>query len=400
MFRRIVSILFISVLLCANALAADALRNTATIENNGESRYKSVRLTPEIYNAANSDLSDLRIKDSAGEYAPYFIRAGGGTEYETVGQTHPMSLINSYTRDDNFYFDYVISNIPNHDIAATSIELTTKNTGFAKHIEIFGSYDNIHWEFIQNDSIYKIDDKSKLNIEFNHLQKFTHYRFRLGNNLERISFDSVTLIYNFITQEDIYFIEEILPGFNVEEKEGITHIYIDGLKNLRLAEITIDTDSMFQRIVSAPFGVSKELYNLTFSDTTYTDAIIPFNRQIVHGDTFLLTIRNGDDSPISINEINVRYYADELVFESRGSDRYTLHFGADDTVNAPVYDIVRYKDEILRNDIDRLEITEIFFAEPIETPEPRDYTLIFNIVVIIVAVILGFVILLKLRKKL
>ena len=398
MFRKAASILFVSVLLCTNVFAAGILVNTATIGNNGENRYKAVRLTPEIYNNANSNLFNLRIKDNAGEYVPYFIRSGGGTEHETIGQTHSMSLVNAYTRDDNFYFDYVLSNIPNHDIIATSIEFTTRNTGFAKHIEVFGSYDNIHWEFVQNDSMYRIDNKSKLNIVFNSAQKYTHYRFRLGNNLERISFDSVILIYNFITQESIYFIEEILPGFSTEEKNNETHIYIEGLKNLRLAEITIDTDSMFQRIVTAPFGINKELYNLTFNDTTYTDTTISFNRQTSNDDMFLLLIRNGDDRPININGIIVRFYADELIFEDRGSDIYTLHFDADNTVRAPVYDIARYQDEILKGDIDRLEITEIFFTEPIPTPQPRDYTLFFNIAVIAVAVILGLVIILKLKK--
>jgi hypothetical protein len=339
----------------------------------------------------------MRIKDISGEYVPYFIRTGGSAEYETVGQTHPMSLINAYTQNDNFYFDYAISNIPNHDIVATSIQLTTRNIGFAKHIEVFGSYDNIHWEFVQNDSLYSIDNKSKLNIDLNDIQKYTHYRFRLSNNLERISFDSVNLIHNSITQEKIYFVEEILPKFSVEEKDGTTHIHIEELKNLRLAEITIDTESMFQRMVSTPFGINKELYSLTFSDTTYTDTTISFNRLTSHNDTFLLTIRNGDDRPIKINRIIVRYYADELLFEDRGSDDYTLYFGADNTVRAPEYDIARYKDEILRGDIDRLEIIKIFFTEPIEMPEPRDYTLIFNIAVIVVAIVLGLVILLKFR---
>ena len=414
MLRKISSILIISALLCMNVFeallcmnvfaadAADILENTAIIKNSGESRYKAVRLTPEIYNNANSNLSDLRIKDSAGEYVPYFIRSGGDTEYETIGQMHSMSLINAYTQNDNFYFDYVVSNIPNHDVITTSIELTTSNTGFVKHIEVFGSYDNMHWEFVQNDSIYRIDDKSKLNITFSNILKYTHYRFRLSNNFEQISFDSVTLAYNFITQERIYFVEEILPKFSVEEKDGTTNIHIEGLKNLRLAEITIDTDSMFQRIVNASYSFSKELYSLTFSETTYTDTTIPFNRHISHDDTFVLTIRNGDDRPININGIIVRYYADELVFEDRDDDRYALYFGADNTVSAPEYDIERYKEEILKGDIDRLEITEVFLAEPIETPEPpepRDFTFLFNIAVVVVAVVLGLVILLKLRKK-
>ena len=401
MFRKKISAVFLSVLLCVtvfSAFAADAPSYTATIKNSGEGRFKAVRLTPDIYNKTNSDLSDLRIKDSAGEPVPYFIRSDGGSEYETTGQSHAMSLINAYTRDDSFYFDYVVSSIPTHDIIATSIVFTTINTGFAKNIEVFGSYDNIHWEFVQNDSLYKIDNKEKLNIEFYNIQKYTHYRFKLANNLERISFDSVTLLYNTTTQERIYFVEEILPAFSVEERDNTTYIYIEGLKNLRLADITINTDSMFQRMVSVPIGINKELYNLTFGDTTYTDTTLFFDRRISYDDTFELIIRNNDDRPINIIGIIARYYADDLVFENSGSDGYTLFFGADNTLAAPVYDIERYKDEIIKEDIDRLEITEILFAEPIETPEPRDYSLFFNIAIITVAAVLGVILLLKLKK--
>ncbi|MCL2047952.1 MAG: hypothetical protein FWG87_04415 [Defluviitaleaceae bacterium] len=396
--RLLISFTLISLLLHTAVFATNTATNTATIENSGQNRYKAVRLTPEVYNNANSTLSDLRITDSAGEYVPYFIRTGGSAEYETLTQTHPMTLVDSYTRDNNFYFDYKVSEIPTHDIVATSIAFSTRNTGFAKHIEIFGSYDGIHWQLVQSDSLYKIDDKAKLTIEFQTTQKYTHYRFKLGNNLERISFDSVTLLHSFVTQERIYFVDSISPEFSVEEKDGVTHIAVHGLKNLRLVDITINTNSMFKRFVNTSLGFGKELHSLTFGDTTYTDTTIPLNRQAPRNDSFTLTINNGDDSPISIDELVVSYYVDELVFEGRQGGEYTLHFGAG-TANAPMYDIVRYKDAILREEIDTLRLVELSFAEAAETAPPRDYTLVFNIAVVGVAVVLGVVILLGLRGK-
>ncbi|MCL2086541.1 MAG: hypothetical protein FWH05_02975 [Oscillospiraceae bacterium] len=279
MFQKIISLSLLA-LFCTNILAEETQINTATIENSGENKYKSIRLTPEIYNNANSDLSDLRIKDSNGEYLPFFIRTGKDEKIET----------------------------------------------------------------------------------------------------------------------------EIMPKFSVEEEDKTTHVFIDGLKNLNLEQMTIETDSMFRRPVSTSLGVSKELYNLTFGDTTRTDTTIYFNRLAFRDDTFLLTIRNGDDRPIKISGIVVRFYADELVFEGGAGD-YTLHFGADPLVKPPVYDIVRYKNEIINEEFDHLEITQFFFAPTIEVsieePEPQsfDYTLLFNIAVVAVAVVLALVILLKLKKK-
>jgi len=394
MLKKIISIAFILPLLYANAFA-----HTATIENAGENQYKSVRLTPEIYNFANSNLSDILIKDESGENVPYFVNNVNMINYETDKQTYPMTLINSYIRDDNFYFDYKVSNIPDRDIVATSIELTTRNTGFAKNIQLYGSYDNINWEFIQSDMLYSVEGNSKLDIEFMKTNKYTHYRFKLGNNLEKISFGSATLIYNYSTQEKIYFIENINPEFTVEEKEKKTFINIEGLKNLRIAEIIIDSDSMFQRTINSPFRNSREIYNLSFNGASYTDTAIAFNGETSKNDIFVLTIENGDDKPINIRGITVGYYADELVFEGGKSRKYTINFGVDDKKTAPIYDIDKYKHEILKGDLDRLDIQNVIYDSPMEEQEQYDYKTVFNSAVVAIAVILGFVIAFRLRKN-
>jgi len=401
MLRRIISALLLLTLVCASAYAAPpALENggIAIIENSGANRYKSIRLVPEIYNHANSDLSDLRLKDGQGGDVPYFINSGQQLEYDSPRQAYPMTLINSYTKDGSFYFDYKVSDIPDRDIAATSLELTTQNSGFAKNIELSGSYDNINWEFVQQDTLYSIGAATKLTIDFTQEQKYTHYRFKLANNLEKISFDSAVLIRSYVIQEKIYFVESMRPAFSVEEKDKLTYINIEGLKNLRLAEITIASASMFKRYVGTSFGMGKELYNLTFNDTSYTDTTISFERQISRDSNFSLMIDNGDDKPINISGLTVKYYADDLVFAGDDSEQYTLVFGADHTISAPVYDIERYKLEILSGDTGRLAIKEIRFNDKEEPPQDK-FKMIFNIVVIVVAVVLGALILIKLRKK-
>jgi len=392
MFRKTVLFIF---LMCTTAFA-----NTAEIQNSGENRYKAIRLSPEIYNNANSDLSDLRIENANGENIPYFIHSGYRTNHREAGH-YPMSLINAYVLDDNFYFDYKLSEPLDRDVTATSVLFTTNDSTFAKNIDVYGSYDNTHWEFVQRDQIYRVSDKARLEIIFNTTQKFTHYRFRLNNNLERISFSSVDLLYNLETTQMHYFIETLTPEFFTEEENNFTYVFIEGLRNLRLSEIILETDSMFQRTFEIPsLGIRKELYSLSFSDTIYKDTSISFNRSINRDGTLKLIIHNGDDRPINITGITARYYADELIFEGIG-ETYTLRFGADANVRAPIYDITRYKDEILRSTIDRLDIRKITLEEiPQELePEPYDFKMIFNIVIIAVTILLGLLIFLKLRKN-
>ena len=95
---------------------------------------------------------------------------------------------------------------------------------------------------------------------------------------------------------------------------------------------------------------------------------------------------------------SVRYYADELVFEGNEDESYTLVFGADASKRAPVYDIERYKNEILNGAIDKAVLGEIVYVTE-EIPQERDYKVVFNVIIIFVTLLLGTVIVLKLKKK-
>jgi hypothetical protein len=377
---------------CADA----AFAHTAAIEVGGGNRYKAIRLTPPIYNAANSDLSDILIKNAAGENVPYFIHTGF-QKSDVSEETYPLELIQSYVKEDSFFFDYKLAEARDSDTLATSVEFVTKNTDFAKPVDIYGSHDNIHWEFVQNDKIYAIDGKSKLRLDFLQPQKSTHYRFRLANNLERIAFDAATLIYSLETSEEIYFVENLTPTFDVESKDQHTHIIIDGLKNLRLCDISISSDSMFKRTASAPQGISKEIYNLSLNGASYADLTLPLHWRISPEEKYVVTISDYDDKPIDISGVHVRYYADEVIFEGSADESYTLEFGADVSAVAPVYDIEGYKNEILKGTIDQAAIGEIRYAAADGRPPERDYRLLFNVVVAVTALLLGVVILIKLK---
>lgn len=392
MIKRVCGITFFLIFF----INSTAFAHTAMVDNTGSNKYKSVRLTPEIYNNANSDLSDILVKNQDGDNIPYFINTSNPTSYHNT-VNYPMSLINSYSKDDAFYFDYKVVNLPDKDIISTSIELATGKTNFAKSIEVFGSYDNLQWEKIQDDSIYSVDSKKKLTINFNKPQKFTYFRFKLANNLEKIAFDEVKLIYNVSTYEESDFIEDFTPKYQVENKDNITYIRLSGLKNLKLADITVLSGGMFKRMMRTPFG-DKEIYNLSFNGISYVDTTIPLNRRIPSDDTLELRIENNDDKPISINGITVKYHADEIVFSGEGSNSFKLCFAKDDSKKAPIYDISSYKQEILKEKIDRLAIKNIEFDAPQETKQ-YDYKIIFNIVIIITAIFLAGIILLKLKKK-
>jgi hypothetical protein len=255
---------------------------------------------------------------------------------------------------------------------------------------------------VQTDSLFAVEGKSKLAVTFARPQKFTHYRLKLNNNLEQISFRTVNLVYSIELSEETWFIESIIPKFTVESGNRETRIIIEDLKHLRLCDLHIETDSMFLRNVRAPGSARKELYHLAINDAVYNDTTLPLNRYISRNDTYIVIIEDGDDRPISIKSIMVRYYADDLVFEGGPvkavGETYTLEFGNDSVKTAPVYDIGRYRNEILKTPVDSLSLGPIQYTEAAPERHIIDPKVIFNIVVIIIALLLGALIVFKLKR--
>jgi hypothetical protein len=377
--------------------AMSLFAHDADIVIKGENRYKSLRLTPQVYNASHNRLIDILIRDSSGEIVPYFINSSL-QDTNTSRETLPLALVDSYIKDDYFFFDYKLAVERNSDIISTSMELSTTHSGFAKSVDVYGSHDGMNWDYVQNDTLYAVEGKSKLAIDFNRPQKFTHYRLRLNNNLERIFFQTVELVYSITLSEEIWFIESFIPSYTVESEDKRTKIIVEGLKNLRLYDLTLETDSMFSRNVRAPEGIKKELYHLSISDSIYTDTTLPLDRHVARDTLYTLTIDDADDKPINIKSITVRYYADDLVFEGRAGNTFTMEFGVDSIKTAPLYDIARYRDEILKGPIDQLSLGAIRYAEAPAEPKMVIPKIIFNIVVILVTLLLAVLIVFRLRK--
>lgn len=390
MIKKLCVICFIMI-----ATITVACAHTADIKNSGQNKYKMIRLTPEIYNHSNYDLSDIRIKDDSGNDVPYFIHSSNQTTSSGKSQ-YPLVLIDSYIKDDFFYFDYKLSKNYEHDIVSTSLALSTNNTNFAKQIEVYGSFDGKKWSKIQDDTIYHVDNNKKLEITFLTPQKFTHFRFKLSNNLEKIEFTNAELRYNVTTRENSYFTAQLQPEFTVEEKGTNTYIHVKQVKNLKLDEITIVSDSIFKRNASTPKG-SQEIYHLSFGNEIYSDTTIKMDQYISKDDVLTAVIHNNDDKPIKISAIKVKYFEDELVFNGGTGTASKLEFGNDPTALKPNYDIENYKNDVLKQSIDKLELSNIIISQSAKMTN-FNYSTLFNITIIVVTILLGIILILKLKK--
>lgn len=398
MLKKLIASIFIFIALPSNAAYAIDYSYNTTIDNIGSYKYKAVRLTPEIYNKIRGDMADLELYDKDNEPVPYFINSFVESEVESRN-TYNMKLVNSFIKDEYSYYDYALQNQQNGDIIATSIEVKTNKEGFAKKVEIFGGYDNVNWEKVQDDILYSVDGNKKLEITFNGVKKYTYYRFKIPNNLEKISFSSVLLKFNKTMQNKEYFINSISPEFSTEERGNTTAIKIQGLKNLKLSSITLKTDSIFKRRVTFDGSNSKVLYNLDFASTSYRDLTIPLTLHRVTSDTAEITIENKDDKPIEISGIEAKYIVDELIFDGSKSSEYTLRFGNSEIQTPKKYDISNYKELILKEGYDVLKVKELKEeSSKVPIQEQYDYKLIFNIAISLAAVVMGVIVFLKLKK--
>lgn len=382
-----------SVMLCITAYAG-----SAEVKNQGNKDYKAVRLTPEIYAGAKCDLSDMLITDTNGNAVPYFINTAEDS-FTLNYDYYMLSLYDSFEKDGNRSYDFY-ADIPDNstDIAASSIRFITGDSTFAVFTDISGSYDGMKWNYIKSDKLYNVDGNLKLDITFDRDEKYTMYRLTVKGNTD-LRFGGAELLYDKSLTTRVYFIEELNPSFTVEEAGKNTVIKITGADNLKIDKISIDTQSLFKRETVCG-GKSKIMYNLSFFNAGYSASDLSIameGKSFV--DTIELTIENGDDKPIEVNSVAISYYADELVFKATGADGYIISFDAGRTGAAPSYDIAGYKGLILKDGYDLLPVLRVdnTLGSNEEDITKTDYSLIFNIVIVMVALLLGVIIFLRLR---
>jgi len=377
-----------------------AFADTAVVQNTGDNRYKRVRLTPEIYNHAQPGLTDILIKDQHGNTVPFFIN-NYAEAVDVLHRSYAANQIYSFIKYDATYFDFAVAQpLPPRDVVANSLAIDTNSTNFAKNINVYGSFDDLHWEFVTSTIIYDIDGMSRLTIDLPQPSRYGFYRVGILNNIENVAITSLTAVFNESTFQRKYFEESLAPPHTVTTHQNTTIIEINGLRNMSIAEIIIVTDSMFKRTVRAA-GRRHEIYNLEFSDVTLSNTAIPLHGYTSRDDTLAITIYNHDDAPINIQGVEVIYNAHDLIFDGGDqSSQFFIHFNAPERTIAPIFDITRYKDRVLLEAIDDLSIETIIPADSHEeTLAGFDYGFVFNIVVYVAIAGLLVVILVKLKRS-
>ena len=104
----------------------------------------------------------------------------------------------------------------------------------------------------------------------------------------------------------------------------------------------------------------------------------------------IIEIRNGDNSPLKINEVTGNYVPDRIVFRATEGEDYKITFG-DENLNKPEYDIVEFADSIKERD--EVFVGKLEKADIKKVSKPRDYTVYYNVFIgVVVVILIGFMV--------
>ena len=422
-------ILFVAT--ASNALAIDLTKwkYYSEISFDGQvEKYARVDITPEVYNAAKLDLSDIRIIDSGRQQVPYLFTKPKDT---TKKHKYAPNVINRSTDDKNSSLatlDFGKQTIKN------SIEVETGGNNFRRAVKVEGSNDNItFFTLVEQAFVFAIDNKEKF--RFNNIDlPANDYRY-LRITVEPMAAEQespvikevrvfkcekklaerapVEMLYvNHIEDEkenlsiyeyDLRFrnlpISEI--QLSIADESFYRHITVEG-RNASTRKVKIDSEDNRER-----FREVEESWKSITSDTIYrytstedkkhekTALSIPSGRQAYR--YLKITVRNYDDRPLKLETASAKMITHQIVFDAGNSLNALLYVGSGSAVK-PQYDITRKLDKPseVKTTLARLgSIAENpLFGKVEQKPQPwteRHKVLLLIIMAVVVLALGGFI---------
>lgn len=365
------------------------------------SRFNRFEISPEIYAKSQLSLGDLRIVDDQKNGVPYILDAQRGI-IESNQAAAPFKLVKSFRRNNDTSFDFSGVVLAGMDQISNRLTVTLGYEGdFFKYIELYGSYDGTRWEWIGNDSLYRVAGSADNELSLDTPQKYTAYRIVLLDNVEGISLTGLS--GSLISASEKLSTRKIIfntDHYSRSENGTTTEIRLKGFRNLPVRTLSIEAEGLFHRpcrVVSGDEAATGEvfgngyLYQSTLTGTEPLKNTLSVTVSQPY-ESMLLIIDNGDNPPLKIQNITLEYAADALIFEPQKNKTYSLQYG-NLSAATPQYDLEQFKNEISQQSIG----TAVLLAE-FQIPEsgktdpsfPVSQKTIFSAVIFAVALLLGW----------
>lgn len=390
--------------------------------------YSYLFFDRDIYRHLGSSLDSIRIVDDSGNFIPYYFDNFYQTGSKST-KTFKSKRINSeelelttieydqinynkeeYSIEEKVYksvFDFQV--IPTEDeVKAGILKLKIDGDSYSKQVYIYGRDEKSDWNDIGTDTVYNFDGYKKSHIELDNIKKYSFYRLVVYNNKENIDIRKLELVFNNETIDTKSFVKSAEMDFEILAEDNKSIITISNPDKLKITSLRIDAEGQYKRSYSLKrvvdgeeyyTNISGKLYNFQFNNIDINSNTIVFNNSVFEGgDEIRVIINNKDNPPLKVNNIEAEYIIDKIVFKTDKESRYKLIFG-NDKVKRPAYDIEDFKEYIKKEDISEARLAEIEIVREVKDKKEIPFQTIFNILIVITAIVLFIVIIAKMKPK-
>jgi hypothetical protein len=411
MINKILVALFIFLILFVSFVFAEDLDQwefTREIKDIS-SGYNEISLDELIYKNSKRNLEDLRIIDSEGKFVPYYLD-GYKNKKESVLSTYNSTQILQFQKKANNYVDFkLINESNNEDIIVNELLLNLKiNKDFLYDVNIYGSYDNLSWDYISSDKVYRTNDGIKNSLKFGESLKYEYYRIVFLNEYEDLSVENLKAVNVKENLTNISYKETKEIPYDLETKDNISSITITNEDLLKIKQIKINSNDTFDRYYTIGmkdnetddfrYFNSGRIYNIDLENFSTAHKRIELN-SYTKNRFLIIKISNEDNAPIDIESIDITYFIDSIVFEAKENESYTLVLG-NENVKKPNYDIESFKGYIDSEDKNLAKLGALSKNKLFEPTKKTsyDFKLILNTLVIVLTGVL-IVVIFKNYKK-
>ena len=350
-----------------------------TIKITGKSAYKQFFLTEDIYENSKNNLGDIRIIDKNGKEVPYVIETGKEQEKRSEKIVAKAKIDEVLTKKDKMEFIVKFNSDSSlKDIIGNKLELIPSKNFYSEYT-LLGSNNGTDWEQITLGEIYKTPDKSNLTIEFSE-KRYEFYKIVTPLDKGNIFSEAILKLSNNGAGK----LKTVGTKLDYKiEQEGKNTILKIKSKFLPLKNIVLDVEDEFQRNYTVRSG--DDFYAEGIISKVGENSNLMINLENVPKlSEIIVEIRNGDNSPLKINEVTGNYVPDRIVFRAIEGEDYKITFG-DESLDKPEYDIAEFADEVFVGKLEKTDEKKV--------SKPRDYTVYYNVFIgVVVVILIGFMV--------
>ena len=399
---------FLTILFNITASANESSKDfgySKSIQITGESKYKSLFLDKDIYKNSKSNLDDIRIVDNKNKFVPFYLISGSSESQRVITEYQSKRLL-MFKKDNNTYFDFEVVKLQSDtDITVNKLIFSLSKSEYLKDITISGSFDGKKWDDLLSTKIYNVRNVINNTVSLDGIKKYLYYRVAIVDNIENLDVTSLVLQNDSKIINQIDYQKDIKLVYEIKNSDKKTYINIKNPNRLNIKGIDLKIGGVFKRDfgiyqkINKDFestGQSGQIYNLDFKNISISSTKIELDSPIYND--IQLIIYNNDDMALNISDIGINYLAHKIVFEGKVGKEYKILFG-NPSGEKPKYDIEEFKNNIEDEVQDELQFGQLQKHESLSQRSQKDYTIVFNIVIVLVAVLLVGFIGIKLKTK-